>query len=1128
MPDYIDDVFGASGMLSQAFPGYVPRPGQILLARAVDEAIKSRGHVLAEAGCGTGKSIAYSVPAIWHAHHSGKSIVIATGGITLQEQLVSKDLPLLRRILPWPFTFALLKGRNNYLCLSQLEKYKADRDDQHANAEERRQLPIVEQWADACAAAGLAKESGDVSDLPFEPLRSVWRRFSVASDECKRSRCRYHSECFAIEASERARHAQVIVTNYHMLYAHLAVYLETQKDLVISQFEVAILDECFPAGTRIGETLIEQLRPGDKVPSYCERTQRLVQRTVRSTFVRKAARLLRVHTERRSVVCTPGHPFLTPRGWTSADALNVGDLLLEESDETDRDRHVVHGLRNARARHGQTDERREAARSSLLLQRARTTMGEGAPAGDRARDGSQTRRDALCSDEARQPDAPMRSARPGIDNAAGDALEAAYTGRQRARVDRAASSAGDRSRLALRGSRPDWEAASSLQARHRGTEPEDRDRSRRGVASCDQGKDSRRAQGRLASWARVDRVEVLEPGRDGTFGGVCPDGLVFNLEVEETNTYVANGFVVHNCHKAADIARDVFGFRISLETVRRLGRKVRALDNELGVELDYAANDFFLLMSGLVRDRDRYKARLTGDYLPVEIESWTQLGEALADAYDRFKVRAEELLAEYNAVHAAGLCLCGHRRSDHDVPELDGNARMDPHACVVCEFASYPCHAFAHDEDGTEETLKKIADELGGFEILRDRALTVHANLKSAMAPKDNRRAVYFLEEDEKRRVSVSSKLVHPSDALTPGLWQKRVGYMTGLGPRVAVIATSATLATGEGEFDYVAEELGCPPGYASLVAPSPFDWPNQCLFICPSGMPEPNDPIFKEAVAGAVGRIIELAHGRTLGLFTSRRVLDHTFGALVGHCRALGITLLKQGDAPRTKLLETFTRDISSVLLGTESFWAGVDVPGESLSVVVIDRLPFPTPDDPILDVLSSQTDNWFREYSIPRATIAFKQGFGRLIRSLECRGVVVCLDNRIVEKRYGKKFLRSIPKGVRKTTDLDAIAEWLGLPVPPPPEAPALVLKSTVALVEAAVATVTRPEIVPQLSLFTRAPVAPPVQPGVGVIEVVLPAGWNKPPHVVALPKDWDELPLPEDWDELPPSHEPAWDEP
>ncbi len=128
----------------------------------------------------------------------------------------------------------------------------------------------------------------------------------------------------------------------------------------------------------------------------------------------------------------------------------------------------------------------------------------------------------------------------------------------------------------------------------------------------------------------------------------------------------------------------------------------------------------------------------------------------------------------------------------------------------------------------------------------------------------------------------------------------------------------------------------------------------------------------------------------------------------------------------PRTALIEEFRRDVGSVLLGTESFWAGVDVPGESLSCVVIDRLPFPTPDDPVLDAITERDRRWFTNYSVPRAVIAFKQGFGRLIRTVTDRGVVVVLDRRLVTKPYGRLFTDSLPN-VLKSRRLDSIRSFL-----------------------------------------------------------------------------------------------------
>jgi ATP-dependent DNA helicase DinG len=208
-----------------------------------------------------------------------------------------------------------------------------------------------------------------------------------------------------------------------------------------------------------------------------------------------------------------------------------------------------------------------------------------------------------------------------------------------------------------------------------------------------------------------------------------------------------------------------------------------------------------------------------------------------------------------------------------------------------------------------------------------------------------------------------------------------------------------------------------------TLVVGSPFDFATQAILVIPEEMPNPTDKSFPLAVAEAVEKIIVFANGRTLGLFTSYKNLETAWARVIGMDK---YRILKQGDRPRTALIEEFRKDIYSVLLGTESFWTGVDVPGEALSCVIIDRLPFQTPDDPVLNAISERNEDWFMSYSVPKAVIAFKQGFGRLIRRTTDKGIVVLLDRRIVTKAYGRKFLSSIPD-VRRSKKLDSVKIFL-----------------------------------------------------------------------------------------------------
>lgn len=226
-------------------------------------------------------------------------------------------------------------------------------------------------------------------------------------------------------------------------------------------------------------------------------------------------------------------------------------------------------------------------------------------------------------------------------------------------------------------------------------------------------------------------------------------------------------------------------------------------------------------------------------------------------------------------------------------------------------------------------------------------------------------------------------------------------------------VITSATIAV-DGAFKYISNELGLVPTH-EIVAESPFDWAAQAAFVGFPDMPEPNDAGFPDAMCSRVVEVIRQARGRTLCLFTSHRNLNIAYEA-VKRAR-LPFKVLKQGDKPRIQLVEEFRNDVTSVLMGTESFWAGVDVPGESLSCVVMDKLPFPSPDNPVLDALKEQDiarfgkDRTFMEHSVPMAIIQFKQGSGRLLRHVDDRGVIACLDPRIFTKGYGRAFVNSLP---------------------------------------------------------------------------------------------------------------------
>jgi ATP-dependent DNA helicase DinG len=614
----------------------------------------------------TGKSIAYSVPATYHAATRRQTVVIVTANIALQEQLVKKDLPLLAEVLPWGFSFGLFKGRSNYLCRAQLEKNGfADRqqamfDDRHLalNPQDRDRARLFE-WARMQVGS---EAFGDQSALGWKPSDKLWREVSVGPDDCRGRRCAFARTCGALRAQQAARESQVVVTNYHIFFTHLLIAMDRGQDLILPPFDAVIMDEC---------------------------------------------------------------------------------------------------------------------------------------------------------------------------------------------------------------------------------------------------------------------------------------------------------------HQAASVARDYYGWSIAEGSVKRAASYYRSSAPDFVERVTRAGAQFFTQMRALRADEHRYKARVV---------------PAMLNASDR---RAGDLLL-------GELVELGHRL---DQEHAGAEALRADERLAVLEIA------------------KGRVDKLLG---------AVRATLEGGG---DNE--VIFLEEDEFRQVRVVCRLVEPAQVLHDGLFGKTV-VREGLPPQpVAVVGTSATLATG-GDFAFARRELGV-QACEELVVASPFDYGRQALLIIPDGLSAPNDAAFTREVAAVFLRTIELARGRTLGLFTSRKRMNDVYDAVAGRTP---FRILRQDDGQRTQLVEEFRRDVHSVLLGVASFWAGVDVPGDSLSCVFIDKLPFPGPDDPIIDRLTETDKRAWQQHAVPRALIEFKQGFGRLIRSSTDRGVVVCCDTRLITKGYGKQFLRALPKDMQKVRNLEAIREWLDVP--------------------------------------------------------------------------------------------------
>jgi ATP-dependent DNA helicase DinG len=309
-----------------------------------------------------------------------------------------------------------------------------------------------------------------------------------------------------------------------------------------------------------------------------------------------------------------------------------------------------------------------------------------------------------------------------------------------------------------------------------------------------------------------------------------------------------------------------------------------------------------------------------------------------------------------------------------------------------------------------------------GFEVLARRARSLREDL-AALVDGAPGRITWFEAGGRSRALSASP--VDVSDTFRELVFES-IG---------AVVLTSATLASGRADatrpFRYLESRLGLEeatgPDRESLIVPSPFDYEQNTLLYCPDDLPEPTDPAYAERAIARTAELIELTEGGVFVLATSLRSMRVLHRGLAE--RVPGRRLFVQGAAPKTALLSAFRADRRAVLVATMSFWQGVDVPGDALRLVVIDKLPFPVPTDPLVkargEAIEAAGGNAFFELSVPVAKIALKQGFGRLVRTRSDFGVVALLDARVHRRGYGRKILEGLPPAGR-TRDLDDVRRF------------------------------------------------------------------------------------------------------
>ncbi|MDQ2922737.1 MAG: exonuclease domain-containing protein [Candidatus Dormibacteraeota bacterium] len=341
-------------------------------------------------------------------------------------------------------------------------------------------------------------------------------------------------------------------------------------------------------------------------------------------------------------------------------------------------------------------------------------------------------------------------------------------------------------------------------------------------------------------------------------------------------------------------------------------------------------------------------------------------------------------------------------------------------------------------DSGLRRAVAGVRDWLGGvepdqgireLEIIRGRLEAASRVLDEALLTPDSNRVYWFT------LLTRTENLVLRAAPINVGTLLREHVYSD----RRSTVFTSATLAVG-GNFDYFRSRVGLASGVEELILPSPFDFLHQALVCLPTDLPTPEHESFDQRVEDIVASVARRVGGRTLVLFTSHRQLRDVHTALKHRIDLDEVLILGQGiDGQRRQLLKSFEEAERPLLLGTATFWEGIDVPGEKLSCVIMVRLPFPVPTEPVYAARAEQVRDGFAQLALPQAALRLKQGFGRLIRRSTDRGAVVILDNRILGRDYGKAFLEVLPPASRfvgpASEIADRVGDWLELsPVPAP----------------------------------------------------------------------------------------------